>query len=43
MEDSESYTSGSTIYEIFSQAEDYPEKIIQEMLTLITGKIVLDI
>jgi hypothetical protein len=43
MEDSECYTSKSNVYEIFSQAEDYPKKILQEVVPLITGKIVLDI
>jgi ubiquinone/menaquinone biosynthesis C-methylase UbiE len=42
-EGSKSYHSEADIYERFSQAEDYPQKIISILKPLIAGKDVLDI
>lgn len=43
MEDSNNYNNWSEIYEIFSNAEDYPWKITEELLSVIEWKIVLDL
>jgi hypothetical protein len=43
MEDSKSYNAGSEIYENFSQAEDFPGKVLQELIPITTGKTILDI
>lgn len=42
-EDSVSYNNEAEIYKIFSQAEDYPNKIFEQLLPLIKDKKIIDI